>query len=139
VRASAVCVCVYVWGWRMMMTTKVRCKGASCEHDSINFRAIAFYELIHNVRKLARSYNEFMSVFALEAMKFNGAPRPASCLERCAVEFIAQLQWNHPIIGSVHYHHRSSEFRNVLIALKSKAIIVNWLQNCELEPRQMSK
>jgi hypothetical protein len=100
---------------------------------------VAPNELIDSLGKVLRLHDELVSVLALKAMELARSPGLAASFERVSVQLVAELVGNHAIIVSMHYHHGRSKLGNVLIRLEPKAIIVNWLQNCRLEPWQMSK
>lgn len=89
--------------------------------------------------KVFGSHDVFMAKLLLKSVKFHGSPRFPSLIQRRSVQLVAELVRNNPIIFRMHNHHRRTEFGNVLIRLKSESVIVNWLQNCRLEPWQVAE
>lgn len=106
---------------------------------SVSLILVSPDKLIYRLCEARRPHDELVTVFALEAMELSRPPRAATCRQRRPVQLITQLIRNHSIIFGVQYHDGRPELRYVLIRLKAKAILVDWLQNRRLEPRQIAK
>lgn len=96
-------------------------------------------ELVDCLGEVRRFHDVFVAELAFETMELDWAPGFSSRLQRRPVQLIAQLVGNHAVVLCVHNHDGRPEFWDVLIRLKSEPVLVNWLQDRRLKPRQIAE